>query len=96
MVLALQVTYQKLPDLQRLFVLILSEIQFQVNCCIVAMSPLPVVYGTVGRIESLLDPSIYGRFADLPQNGKRFISSRTKNFSTVSATVKCMQRQLPP
>lgn len=43
------------------------------------MSPLPVVYGTVGRIESLIDPSIYGRFADLPQNGKHFISSRTRN-----------------
>ena len=36
----------------------------------IEMSSLPVVYGTVGRIEPLLDPAILGRFADLPQNGK--------------------------
>nr|ADB12589.1 glutamine synthetase II [Pseudochlorella pringsheimii] len=34
------------------------------------MAPLPVVYGTKGRIEPLLDPAILGRFADLPQQGK--------------------------
>ena len=34
------------------------------------MSPLPVVYGTTGRVEPLLDPAILpARFADLPQNG---------------------------
>ena len=30
---------------------------------------LPVVYGTVGRVQPLLDPAILARFADLPQNG---------------------------
>ena len=34
------------------------------------MSPLPLVYGTTGRVEPLLDPAILpARFADLPQNG---------------------------
>ena len=40
------------------------------NISSIEMSSLPVVYGTVGRIEPLLDPAILGRFADLPQNGK--------------------------
>jgi hypothetical protein len=34
------------------------------------MSPLPIVYGTTGRVEPLLDPAILPtRFADLPQSG---------------------------
>ena len=34
------------------------------------MSPLPIVYGTTGRVEPLLDPTILPtRFAELPQNG---------------------------
>ena len=60
------------------------------------MSPLPVVYGTVGRIESLLDPSIYGRFADLPQNGKSFISSRTKKFLDSVCNRKVHAAAAPP
>ena len=35
------------------------------------MPPLPDVYGTVGKIEPLLDTSIYTtQFADLPQDGE--------------------------
>lgn len=35
------------------------------------MSPtLPVIYGTKGKIDILVDPSILGRFADLTQRGK--------------------------
>ena len=34
------------------------------------MSPLPIVYGTTGRVEPLLDPAILThRFGDLTQNG---------------------------
>lgn len=33
------------------------------------MAPLPVVHGTVGKIEPLLDTSLINRFADLPQDG---------------------------
>jgi len=35
------------------------------------MSPLPVVYGTKGKVDILIDPTIYpARFADLDQGGK--------------------------
>lgn len=34
------------------------------------MAPLPVVHGTKGEIDILLNPTILERFADLPQNGK--------------------------
>ena len=34
------------------------------------MSPLPIVYGTYGKIDPLLDPAILThRFADLSQEG---------------------------
>ncbi len=34
------------------------------------MSPLPVVYGTRGKVDILIDPSIYPtRFAELTQHG---------------------------
>ena len=36
------------------------------------MAPLPAVYGTKGKVDILLDPSILARFADLAQGGEQF------------------------
>lgn len=48
------------------------------------MSPLPVVYGTKGKVDILIDPTIYpARFADLDQGGACYFTYPNLSIASV-------------